>query len=84
VEFFGCKQKVLVVRNPGNIQQNDLLNVNVRVPPTARQRATMDVTSCELSYLRFCLFGEETFSNKANICGGGTEPPSSGPTTTAG
>jgi hypothetical protein len=71
VEFFGCKQKVLVVRNPGNIQQNDLLNVNVRVPATARQQATMDVTSCELSYLRFCLFGEETFPNKQNACGVG-------------
>lgn len=67
VEFLGCKPKRLLVENDGTFFRGDQLLVRVDVPSSARVHATMDVTSCEASYIRGCLPGEGSFKD---ICVG--------------
>jgi hypothetical protein len=56
--FIGCKPTTLLLDNTGNFRMGDILDVEVYVPQTARVAARMDVTSCEISYIRACQAGE--------------------------
>jgi hypothetical protein len=65
--FIGCKPTTVILDNDTLFRRGDLINVRVDVPATARVAATMDVTSCEISYIRSCN-GEEGFFK--DICRG--------------
>lgn len=67
VEWLGCKPKVVVVENDGSFFRGDTLDVTIDVPATADLHANLDVTSCEVSYIRGCLPGEGAFKD---ICQG--------------
>lgn len=67
VEWLGCKPKVVVVENDGSFFRGDRLDVTIDVPATADLHANLDVTSCEVSYIRGCLPGEGAFKD---ICQG--------------
>ena len=67
VEWQGCKPKVVVVENDGMFFRGDTVDVRVDVPATAALHANLDVTSCQLSYIRGCLPGEGAFKD---ICQG--------------
>jgi len=66
VTFIGCKPTTVLYRNPETFFQGDRVKIRIKAPDSARVHGTFDVTSCELSYLRGCLPGEEQF--KPNIC----------------
>jgi hypothetical protein len=69
VEFFGCKAKTFFVDNPGGLLPDDLIKVRIEVPKESRLSARMDVTSCEISYLRGCKDGEgQAFPNNKELC----------------
>lgn len=61
VEFLGCKPKFLVVENAGAFFRGDIVEVQIDVPASAALKANLDVTSCEVSYIRGCLPGEGAF-----------------------
>jgi len=67
VEWQGCKPKVVVVENDGTFFRGDRLDVRIDVPATAALHANLDVSSCEVSYIRGCLPGEGAFKD---ICRG--------------
>ena len=67
VEWQGCKPKTVVVENDGTFFRGDALDVTIDVPATADLQANLDVTSCEVSYIRGCLPGEGAFKS---ICRG--------------
>ena len=67
VEWQGCKPKTVVVENDGQFFRGDMIDVQIDVPATADLQANLDVTSCEVSYIRGCLPGEGAFKG---ICRG--------------
>jgi hypothetical protein len=64
--FIGCKPTTLLLDNTGNYRMGDILDITIKVPGTARVAARMDVTSCEISYIRACQAGEGAIKD---ICG---------------
>jgi hypothetical protein len=63
VTFMGCKPTTLLLENTGEFRMNDTVRVTILVPQSARTSATMDVTSCEISYIRGCRFNEGVFKD---------------------
>ncbi len=69
VAFIGCKGTNVVLENEGaQYIEGDIVRVVVHVPATAKSSALMDVTSCQISYLRTCNAGEGFFKD---ICSQG-------------
>ena len=67
VAFIGCKGTSILLENEGaQYRQGSLIDIEINVPATAKAAAVMDVTSCEISYLRTCNAGEGYFKD---ICG---------------
>jgi hypothetical protein len=61
--------KTFFVDNPGGLLPDDLIKVRIEVPKESRLSARMDVTSCEISYLRGCKDGEgQAFPNNKELC----------------
>lgn len=70
VEFLGCKPKILVLENDGSFMPGDIVEVKLEIPGTARLFTMLDVSSCELSYLRPCDIRDSNKASKAAVCGG--------------
>ena len=63
VAFIGCKPTNVFLDNEGQYREGDIITAIINVPATAKSAAIMDVTSCEISYLRTCNAGEAFFKD---------------------
>jgi hypothetical protein len=63
VTFIGCKATSIFLDNEGQYREGDIIRTIINVPATAKSSARMDVTSCEIAYLRTCNAGEGYFKD---------------------